>query len=279
MEAGLRLLRRFLAEHPREAAVALEVSPSSEAAAVLSDQPPEIAVQVWKQMAIPAAAAALGAMEVPSAVALLCRIEAPLAALMIFRQNLPVARTLTQACPDPWRTAIERACSAGPLSVGALMHPAPPALPADWTARQAGEFLTKHPEFLAFDIFVVDRSWHLVGRTDLFRLANSAGGNTVGARMQPSAPSLLLHSAVAAAREDALWRSNDVLPVTDAAGLLVGALSHKRLRSKEDKVSDEPVELRSLLIDAAELAWTGFTGAVDAAATVTRQFPSGEARS
>jgi Mg/Co/Ni transporter MgtE len=269
MEPGLRLLRHFLSEHPLEAAMALETAPVAEAAAILADQSPEVAVRVWQHMAIPAAAASLGAMELPSAIALLCRISAPRAALMIYRQSLPVARNFLHACPDPWRTALERACDAGPLSVGALMHPAPAALPVDWTVRKTGEFLTRHPEFLAFDIFVVDREWRLVGRTDLHRLATSAGGQVIGGRMQRQPSHLLLHSAVAAAREDILWRTNEVLPVTDEVGLLVGALWHKRLRSMEDKLSEQPVELRSLAIEIAELAWTGFAGALEAAAAVT----------
>lgn len=273
MSAGLRLLRHFLVEHPQEAAVALETAPAAEAAAILADQPPDEAVPVWRHMAIPAAAAALGAMEVPSAVALLCRIAAPRGALMILRQTLPVARTLVQACPNPWRTALERAHQSGPLSAGALMHPAPAALPVDWTVRQAGEFLTRHPEFLTFDIFVADREWRLVGRTDLHRLATSAGSHTIGARMQRNPASLPMHSAVAAVREDVLWRTNDVLPVTGEGGLLMGTLWHQRLRSMEDKLSVQPAELRSLAIEVAELAWTGFAGAIEAAAAMTRQLP------
>jgi Mg/Co/Ni transporter MgtE len=274
VEAALQLLQTFLSEHPFEAALALELAPPAEAGAILADQPPDTAVEVWRRMAIPAAAAALRGMEIPSAVALLCRVPAGRAVLLLRRQSTPLALTLISACPDPWRTAIEHARSRGVYSVGAFMHPSPAALPADWTARQTGDFLIRHPEFLAFDLFVVDRDWRLAGRTDLLRLATTPGNHTLGGLIDPNPARLPISAPVASVREDPVWRTADVLPVTDESGLLVGTLAHKTLRSLNDEVSEEATPVGSLLMDGAELAWTGFAGAIDAAAILTHAMPS-----
>ena len=85
IDLALGLLRRFLREHPREAARALESVSAEERADILADEPPESAVAVFQALAPAAGAEALHGMEIRSAVALLTRLPSGPAAQRVMR--------------------------------------------------------------------------------------------------------------------------------------------------------------------------------------------------
>lgn len=274
MVAALRLLTRFLKEHPTDAARELESIDPAEAAAILADQEPGIATGVWQALAPFAASGALAQMDLPAAAAILCRASTGKAAVALRQLTLPVRRSLIEHCPDPWRSSLEKACSTGASSAGRVMTANLMALPADWTVLQARQLLAANPERISPDLFVVDRDWRLAGRTDLRRLGTHAAARSLAGLMQPNPPHLKLQTPVAAIREDPLWRKFDVLPVVDAGGLLAGAISHLGLRSLEEEYSAEPLELGSAVAQVAELTWSGYVAAMDVAFAWTGAWPT-----
>jgi Mg/Co/Ni transporter MgtE len=217
---------------------------------------------------------ALARMEFSSAAALVCRLPTSKAVALLFRQGLPLRLSLIQACPEPWRTSLAQACHMNPGSVGTLLNKAVTVAPSDWSIAKTRRYLAAHPQQTSFEIFVVDREWRLTGRTDLQRLAIHTEARLMGGIVDPNPASLRLRSSIAAIREDRLWQRFDVLPVTDEGGLVLGSVSHRAIRSLQGTMEGLADPNRpgagTAVVDAAELAWTGYLAALDVAALMWR---------
>ncbi|MEZ5355033.1 MAG: hypothetical protein R2762_20545 [Bryobacteraceae bacterium] len=271
MNLALAMLRHFLREHPGEAARELECIDAGEAAAILADSPPEESVRILRSMAAVASTETLELMEAPSAVALLCRLHPALAAMLLRRMSLPSRENLLQACPAPWNDAIRDALRAPVFSAGALMEPRPLVFPDDWKAGAVTGLLARRPGLMAGDLFVVGRDHRLRGRLELRRVYEHQPARTLSGILLPDPPHLPIHATARFLHDDPLWRRFDVLPVVDRHGYFVGALSHRALRSLDPQGQGSAVEAPAgLVVEAAELAWTGCLAALDVAASLAR---------
>jgi magnesium transporter len=268
---ALELLRRFLREHPLEAAQALESVSANERADILADEPPDAAVAILRALSPAAAAECLQKMEIRSAVALLTRMPSGPAAQRVIRLSWATQHALLSAMPAPWNDNLERALHAPPHTAGAVMSRHVPALPESLTVGVAIAHLEARPGQLAFEIFVVDGLGRLVGRTDLAEVHKSPVLRPLSALMQPKPASIALRSPVRSLPHDSLWRRFDTLPVVDPSGLLMGAVSHRALRALSDHREQPPTMLASPLVDAGELVWSGYAAAIDVAAAVLNQ--------
>ncbi|MEZ5403800.1 MAG: CBS domain-containing protein [Bryobacteraceae bacterium] len=268
MDLALSMLARYLRDHPEQAARELERIAPEECAAILADHSPDHAAPVLHAMAAIAGAEALELMETPSAIALLCRIPAGLATVLLRRISLPSRESLLLACPDPWGTAIRECARVPGLSVGAMMETRAPVFPEDWTVAEVRDRLTARPALFAGDIFVTDRDHRLRGRIELRRLFEHGGNRALSGILQPDVPTVAIHGAVRFLHDDPLWERCDVLPVVDGGGLFAGVLSHRALRSLASPAAAGPAEPGVVLVDIAELAWTGCVAAIDVAASI-----------
>ncbi len=264
----LRLVRRFLQDHPLEAARALEATTAEERAALLADEPPEAAAAVLRRLSPAAASEALQAMELRSATALICRLPVGSAAQRLMRLALSTQEAMLHAVPETWRAPLAEALRFSRAGVGALMERQPPALPHDITAAEAVQELQRRPAQLAFDVFVVDRAGKLVGRTTLAEVHKAPGSQSLAGLLHPNPERLSLRASAATLLQDALWRRHDTLPVTDEGGLLVGALSHRRLRAAAGE-ERSPTGMASPAVEATELVWSGYIAALDVLAALT----------
>ncbi len=268
---ALDLLRRFLREHPVEAARALESVTADERADILADEPPDGAVEILRALSPAGAAEALQKMEIRSAVALLSRMPSGPAAQRMIRLSWATQQALLSAVPAAWNQNLERALHAPPHSVAALMSRLAPALPEILTVGEAKEHLAARPGQLGFEVYVIDPAGRLIGRTDLAEIHKSPALRPLSALMQPKPASISLRSPARSLLHDPLWRRFDTLPVVDSSGLLMGALSHRSLRSLSDQREQPSSMLASPFVDAGELIWSGYTAAIDVAAAVLNQ--------
>jgi len=268
IDLALELLRRFLREHPAEAARALESVSAEERADILADEPPDSAVQVLRALSPAASAEALQGMEIRSAVALLTRMPSGPAAQRVMRLSWATQEALLSAVPAPWNKNLERALLTPPHSAGAFMTRHAPALPEDLTVGEAIEHLRRRPGQLSFEIFVVDRAGRLSGRTDLAEIHKSPTVRPLTGLMQPKPASLALRTPIRSLLHDPLWQRYDTLPIVDPSGLMLGALAHRALRARAETKDKAPAMLASPLVDASDLIWSGYAAAVDVAVAV-----------
>lgn len=271
IDLALSLLRRFLRRHPLEAARALEAVSAEERADILADEPPESAVEVFKSLSPVAGSEVLHGMEIRSAVALLARLPPGLAAQRMMRLSWATQEALLSALPAPWGQNLERALLAPQHSVGSAMNRHAPALPEDFTVREAIQHLNGRPGQLSFEVFVVNRKGQLSGRTDLAEIYKSPDVRPLTGLMQPKPRAIAFRAMLRSLLQDPLWSRFDSLPVVDGAGLLLGALSHRSLRALAGKKEVTPIALASPLIEASGLIWAGYAAAVDVAASVLQQ--------
>ncbi|MBI1355326.1 MAG: hypothetical protein GC160_13335 [Acidobacteria bacterium] len=270
-ELELRLVRRFLRDHPADAARALEGVSAEERADLLGDEPPESAAEILRLLLPAAAAEALQAMEIRSAVALLARMPPGQAAQKVRRLSWATQDALLRAVPAPWHKPLERALATPAFTAGALMQRHPPALAEDLTAPEALAEVERRPGQLAFDVFVIERhSGRLTGRTDLAELHKASPARTLSGLMHPRPASISADALAVGLPRDPLWLRHETLPVTDALGLLVGSLSHRALRALLGE-GDRPSGLASPVVEATELVWSGYMAALDVATTLLRR--------
>ena len=265
----VQLVRRFLREHPLEAARALEKISAEERASLLADEPPEQAAAVLRELAPAPAAEALRAIELRAATALICRLPAGAAAQRLMRLAWGAQEAMLHAVPEPWRKPLGDALSFSGTDVGAFMDRQPPALPLELTVSEAVTELERRPAQLAFDVFVVDRRGKLAGRTTLAEIYKAPGAQSLEGLVAPHPERLSLRASAAALLDDPLWRQHDTLPVTDESGLLVGSLSHRRLRAAAARERRDTEGLASPIVEATELVWSGYTAAFDALTALT----------
>lgn len=270
IDLALDLLRQFLRRHPLEAARALEATEAAERADILADEPPESAAAAMAALSPAAAAEALHAMEVRSAVALLTRMPTGIAAQRLRRLSWASQEALLSAVPNPWQSNLERALQTPPHSAGAVMSRHPGALPEDLTVAEAISQLQSRPGQLGFELFVIDRAGRLTGRTDLAEVYKSPGVRPLTGLMQPKPQAVSLHEHLHPLLADAAWKRFDTLPVVDAAGLLIGAVSHRALRALTEDKESRPIGLASPVVEASDLIWSGYAAAVDVAASILR---------
>ena len=268
IDLALGLLRRFLREHPLEAARALESVVAEERADLLADEPPESAVAILQALSPAAGAEALHGMEIRSAVALLTRLPSGPAAQRVMRLSWATQEALLGATPAPWGPNLERALLAPPHSAGTIMNRHASALPEDLTVGEAIEHLQRRPGQLAFEVFVVDRNGKLTGRTDLAEIHKSPKVRPLTGLMQPKPHAVAFRSPLHPLLHNPLWRRFDVLPVVDGSGLLLGGLTHRSLRALAERKENKPMSLASPLVEASDLIWSGYAAAIDVAASV-----------
>ena len=232
MNLEKRLAVTFLQEHPPEAALVLERMPADHRAAVVRD-------------ARTAAAPALGEM-LPSAVAdCVARLDAVDAAPAL--DNLALDRAVAvlrrlpgdaalrtiEALPADKQEQLRRVLGYPEGTAGALMDPMVPELPVDVSVAEARVRLRRAGQGLLHYVYVVDRSRILVGVLEISDLLRAGGRTPVRRVMRDPDHTLPAWMPAAAVRTHPGWDSAPMMPVTDEAGRLLGALRYETLRRLE----------------------------------------------
>jgi len=269
MSLNDRLVERFGAEHPGEAARALGAPSPAAAAALLSRLPEETAAPLLDRAAPPVGAAALAALDPGRGRALLGRLSRDRAAALLRRLGRDERERLLEELPDADR--LRPLLTLPEDTAGALMDPAAVALPEGLDADEARRQLSRHAAHIALELYVVDHEQRLVGVVDLRDLLASTRRGTLAELARKVEPLPARADLVAIAAHPG-WSDRGTLPVVDERGTFMGALRAERLRQRvaSAEASRERAEHDAVLA-LGELFWLGLSGAFTGLARPDRE--------
>lgn len=223
------LERRFLLEHPWDAARLLEALPAGEAAASLARQRIEVLVPVWRRLMTPVGARLLAALTESRAAELLSELLPNEAALLLSSVAQADRERYLSAMDKDIAAELTKLMSYPERSAGRLMNPIEAAFRTKMTAAQAIDQLREVRSGNARSLFLVDDENRLAAKVSIQDIAVAEGhellsdlASKVTAYVNPLSP----HDEVAELLERD--RLAD-LPVVDLDGVLVGVIQHAAL--------------------------------------------------
>lgn len=223
------LNRRFLLDHPREAAASLEAMPARVAAEVLAAQPVNVVVAVWNHLVTDVADNFYA--ELPDNVArtLVAELEPAAAAGLLNRLDAE-ERQRRLSLLDPRVAGELRALLDYPLdSAGRLMNPHVVPFRREMTAREALNRLRTSKPRAVSGLFLVDDDGRLAGRVEIQDLALADPRQHLHAIARP-VPAAVPDTAP---REEVVEKLEQFklpeLPVIDFSGRLIGIIHQSAL--------------------------------------------------
>ena len=260
MRADLRLAARFAADHPEEAAAAMEPLSFADAAAPLAELDAAGAAQLVAHLSATLAADCLQTLPARLVGALLGGLPRDLAARILTRASDETRRLWLAELPEEHAEFLRRKLRYPPGTAGALVDPLVLALPEDLSVAEAQKQLRRSAERAYYYVYVVDREQRLVGALDLRELLLADSKETLGAVMQRDLERLPAHADLATVTGHAGWREFDALPVVDGAGVFFGIIRHRTVRQLSASGAGEggrPVV--QTLVSLGELYWAGLS--------------------
>jgi magnesium transporter len=228
--AALRaaLADELLAQHPIDAALALEPATPADAAAELGDRDAALAAPVLDRMTADQLGAVLAAMPGGALERLLPRIATPATAAALAWLDHDTRERVTAALDAPASEQLREFMDFPPDSAGALMDPRVMALRPSTTASEARSML-RDASREVYQVYLVDADRRLIGAVPLQRLAGADPEQRLDA-LSPERPPA---ADVLSNREELVELINRVgvpsIAVVDTDGTLVGVLRHRAL--------------------------------------------------
>ena len=223
------LNRRFLLDHPQEAAASLEAMPLAEASQVLAAQPLPVVVAVWGHLVANVAQALLPTLPDNVARHLLSELEPADAAALLNRLDPEARERYFALLPEAIATELRTMLQYAPDSAGRLMNPHIIPFRARHTVREALSRLRALRARNLNELLVIDDGGHLLGRVELQDLAFADPRRTLESIAHP----VLATVPDTAPREEVveLIERNKLaaLPVVDFSGRLVGIIHQSEL--------------------------------------------------
>lgn len=244
------LSEAFLANHPDDAARAIESLGERDAANVLSRVSVAAAAQALSRVAPHDAGRLLTELEPERAAGILNRLE--------IQDAAAVLRTLEPAEQAPLLAALDED-DAQPISLllmypegtaGAYMDPRALCVPADITVDQAQQRVRVRYQRTMYYVYVVDRDKDLIGVVNLRELFMAPKGAPLASITRRTVARIK-----ASARRNAIvmhprWRELHTLPVVDDAGHYLGAIRYRTLRRLEVESASDSKRKHPLTVAA-----------------------------
>jgi magnesium transporter len=225
MAEGEVLGRAFAADHPGEAADVLEGVPAAAVAAFLAELPAADAAAVLAAM-LPGPAAGVVAAMAPEAGAAALRNVPPERAAALLRCLDRDRREALVTALRPGRRAAVKLLLAYPAdTVGAWADPRVLAVRRDASVGHARRAVADSGTPAACDLYVVAGDRHLVGTVPVGKLLRLDPEEPVARVMDAEVAALPASLGVMEARGAPDWTGHGSLPVVDARGRLLGAVS------------------------------------------------------
>jgi magnesium transporter len=267
MNLETQLARAFLAEHPREAARALERMLPAERAAVVRAAPAE-AGDALGEMTASSAAECLALLDAREAAPALNRLAPDVAVTMLRRMPPEAAERLINGLPASHQDPMRRALRYPEGTAGALMDPLILAIPNDITVSEARVRLRRESRGLLYYIYVVDRRGALAGVLDIPELMRARARDPISSVMNSPVDHVPAWTPAAAVTAHPAWRNFHALPVSDEADRFAGAIRYQTLRRLEHEAGAAGGGAPAAPTVAAlgELFHLGFAGLVEGVA-------------
>jgi magnesium transporter len=223
------LNRRFLTDHPREAAASLEAMPARAAAEVLAGQPVNVVVAVWNHLVTDVADNLYAELPDPLGRTLLTELE-PAAAAGLLNRLDEEERTRRLAQLDARVAGELRALvEYPPDSAGRFMNPHVVPFRLEMTAREALNRLRTSKPRAVSGLFLVDEDGRLAGRVEIHDLALADPRQQLHVIARP-VPAAVPDTAP---REEVVEKLEQFklpeLPVVDFSGRLIGIIHQSAL--------------------------------------------------
>ena len=260
MRADLGLAARFAADHPEEAAAALEQLSFADAAALFADLDAPDAAQLVARISAALAVDCLKTMPDRLVASLLGELPLDLAARILMRAAQETRRLWLAELPAERAEFLRRKLRYPPGTAGALVDPLVLALPEDLGVAEAQKHLRRSAERAYLYLYVVDREQRLVGALDLRELLQADPRESLASVMHRDVERIAAHADLAAVAGHAAWHDVDALPVVDGAGVFFGVIRHRTMRQLSAAgVGEEARPVMQTLVSLGELYWTGLS--------------------
>jgi len=236
------LSRRFLLDHPAEAARRLERMPATEAVTLLADQPAYALLRVWERLASDVAAALLEELPPPLAAQLLAE-AAPATGVGALVQLDPAVRRrlLAQLAPEVARE-FEELLVYPEETAGRLMDPRIAPLRSAMSVAEALQRLRTVRTRGLRELFVVDDTGRLLGRVEIQDLATAPPDAPLSGLVQP----LIAVAEDLEPREEFVERLQQMpiteLPVVNLHGRFVGVIRQSALLAAVEQETSVDVQ-------------------------------------
>jgi len=224
-----RLERRFLLDHPWDAARLLESMPSEDAVGAISRQRLEVLIPVWRRLMTPVAARLVNKLPDERAVALLSDLL-PNEAVLLLTALADADRDKYLAQMDANLASDLRKLMSYPArSAGRLMNPVEAVFRTTMTASQAIDQLREVRSKNARSLFLIDEENRLSAKVSIQDIAVADGEE----RLQDLAQSVTAYVNPVSSQDEVVEllerdRLAD-LPVVDLNGVLIGVIQHAAL--------------------------------------------------
>lgn len=246
---------RFAERHPADAARTLERLSPREAGAFLKRSGARVRGGVLRHMSPAAAAASLALLSPSEILDALAVLSGEIAAALL-RRLAPAARTAALEAMDAGRRkALERLLRYPEGTAGAIADVTAPAFGEHVTAAEARRQLRRALEGAHPYVYVTDQEHRLIGVVHTRDLAAARPAVPLGEIMRTEVTSLAANAPLATVAAHPAWPDFDPLPVVDHHGVLIGSLSHQRLRQAGSL--GPAASLADSLLHLGELYWLG----------------------
>jgi len=260
MSTELRVVRRFIEDHPAEAAATLEQVSFGDAAALLAELDPSLASRAVGRFSASLAVECLLEMPQQNVANLLERLPLETAARMLRRADADTRETWLNTLSKERAEMLRRKLRYPPGTAGAFADPLVLALPDDLSVAEAQKHLHRSAARAYYYVYVVDRDQRLVGALDIRELMQSQAKQTLAEVMRSELVRLPALTDMATVVAHPAWRDLDALPVVDAEGVFFGIIRHRTVRQLTANAPTEGVEpMVGALVGLGELYWTGMS--------------------
>ena len=231
LAAVTRLNERFLIDHPREAARALESLSPQATVQVLMTQSPEAQLRGWAALSADRAADVLDGLPPVSAQHLLTAADPQAGAAAL--AHLPQAKreALLAGIPGQVSDELRQLMQYPRDAAGSLMDPRVAPIGAALSVAEAIDRVRSIRAHGLRELFVVDDQVHLVGQVDMGDLLVAGRDRPLRELMHPVGLVVRDSDSVAKVAEALRQQPLDVLPVVDENGRFKGAIRVPELMS------------------------------------------------
>ena len=236
MSAETLLVQAFAAQHPDEAARAVEQLAPAVFAEVLDAlevaQAAALAVRVMPL----AAALALTQLSTEKAASIVLEIEPRSAAVVLLRLTAAERDRIYEAMPQARAAMLRTLSEYGADRAAGRIDPRAPMLPEALAVSEVIDRLRASPEGALDYVYAVDGERRLTGVVNLRELLGAAPTDTLARIMTRSPHTLLADEPLEAIALHPAWKRQHALPVVDRDGRLLGALRYSAFRAVESEL-------------------------------------------